>query len=315
MNINVVALWRRLPVLVRALIVAFVVLNIGTTATVLPLIGNVKFHPEIPWAFPATLAILAVFWWYFTGGGWPSSTRELRRDVTRRQILSWPVWRVSLLAIALSVMAVASFRLLLPSILPVDAPTIPLDLTPIPMVTIVGLLASLVVSAAVAEEVAFRGYLQKPLEDAYGIVAALVVTGVGFWFAHIDKVSLSHLPFHMLSSILLGLSAYLTRSLLPAIVGHALGDALLQPAYVFHQPAFVWAALNAKPVWNHANAQTWGEKAVIVFQAVGPSHLLQPGPSQTTAVLFWVFVVSLALSTLALFVLARVTRQERKAPV
>jgi len=27
--------------------------------------GNLKFHPEIPWALPMTLVILALYWAYF----------------------------------------------------------------------------------------------------------------------------------------------------------------------------------------------------------------------------------------------------------
>jgi hypothetical protein len=83
MGARVMAAWRWLPVIVRAPIVAFVVLNIGTTAGVIPLFANMKFHPEVPWAFPATLIVMAVFWHYFTGGGYPAATRAVRQDVTR----------------------------------------------------------------------------------------------------------------------------------------------------------------------------------------------------------------------------------------
>jgi membrane protease YdiL (CAAX protease family) len=284
------------------------VLEIGTTATVLPLIGNIKFHPEIPWAFPATLIVLAAFWFYFTGGGYPAATRDMRSNVTRRTLLPWPIWRAAILPMLLSIVAVSSLRLLLPSLLPVDAPKLPFDLTPYPFATVIGLILAVVVSAGIVEEVAFRGYLQKPLEDAYGIVPAVVLTGVAFWYAHIDKVSFSHLPFHLLASVLLGLTVYFTRSLLPAIIGHAAGDALLQPAYIFQKPAFVWSALNARPVWEGHNAATMDRKIGMIWHAVQPSQLLTSGFGHTTAVLFWVFVASSLLSGLALANLARVSR-------
>ena len=308
------AVWRWLPVFVRAPIAAFIVLEIGTTATVLPLVGNIKFHPEIPWAFPATLIILAAFWYYFTGGGFPSATRAVRKDVTRRKTLPLPIWRAAAAAMLLSVIAVASLRLALPSVLPMDAPRIPFEIMSFPFATIVGLLFAIAVSAGVTEEVAFRGYLQKPLEDAYGIVPALALTGLAFWFVHVDKVSLSHLPFHLFASILLGLAAYLTKSLLPAIVGHIAGDALLQPAYVFHKPVFVWSALTARPLWEASGATTLGERLQIVCHAMDPGRLFESGPTTSFAVIAWVFIASSVLALPAFIGLARATRILRVAP-
>jgi membrane protease YdiL (CAAX protease family) len=305
---RVMAAWRWLPVFVRAPIVAFVVLNIGTTAGVIPLFGNTKLYPRVPWAFPATLVVMAAFWYYFTGGGYPAATRPLRQDVTRLKSLPWPIGRAAVLPLLFSILTVTSLRMALPSILPVDAPKIAIDLSPYPFATVIGLLLSLAVSAGIAEEVAFRGYLQKPLEDAYGIVSALMLTGIAFWYAHADKVALSHLPFHLVASILLGLSAYLTRSLLPAIIGHAVGDALLLPAYVFQKPAFIWSALAARPVWEGRSAVALGGKLRLIWQALEPSAILQAGPTQTFAIIAWVFIVSAVLASVAFVGLARATR-------
>lgn len=156
---------------------------------------------------------------------------------------------------------------------------------------------------------AFRGYLQKPLEDAYGIVPALLLAGVAFWFAHADKVELSHLPFHMVASIVLGLSAYLTKSLLPAIIGHAAGDALLLPAYVFHKPAFIWSALTARPIWEGSGAATLADRLGLIWQAMGPSVLFESGPTRTFAAIAWTFMASAGLTSVAFVGLARVTRK------
>jgi membrane protease YdiL (CAAX protease family) len=313
MGARVMAAWRWLPVFVRAPIVAFVVLNIGTTAGVIPLFGNMQFHPEFPWAFPATLTVMAVFWYYFTGGGYPAATRAVRQDVTRLKSLPWPIWRAVVLPVLFSIVTVTSLRLALPSILPIEAPKIAVDLSPYRFATVIGLLFSLAISAGIAEEVAFRGYLQKPLEDAYGIAPALILTGVAFWYAHADKVALSHLPFHLVASILLGLSAYLTKSLLPAIMGHAVGDALLLPAYVFQKPAFIWSALAARPLWMGNSAATFGEKLQLVWQAMEPSTLFESGPTQTFAIIAWVFIMSAVLTFVAFIGLARATRRHVRA--
>ena len=307
MGARVMAAWRWLPALVRAPIVAFVVLNVGSTAGVLPVLANTKFLPGVPWSLPATSLVMAGFWFYFTGRGYPAATRAARLHATRLKSLPWPIWRAAVLPVLLSIVTVTSLRLVLPSILPVEAPKIALDLGSYPLATVIGLLLSVALTAGVAEEVAFRGYLQKPLEESYGLIPALTLTGLAFWLAHADKVALSHLPFHLVASVLLGLSAYLTKSLLPAIIGHALGDALLLPAYAFHTPAFIWSSLAARPLWESA-AATSGEKLQVVLRAMGPSRILETGPTQVFAILAWVFLASAVLTSLALVRLARVAR-------
>lgn len=306
---RLVVAWRWLPTLVRAPLAAFVVMNIGNTAGVLPVFANTKFLTEIPWSFPVTALVMGGFWYYFTGGGYPEATRAARQDVTRLKSLPWPIWRAVVLPLLLSIVAVTSLRLLLPSILPIETPKIALDLNPYPFVTVMGLLLSVALTAGVAEEVAFRGYLQKPLEEAYGLFPALILTGVAFWLAHADKVELSHLPFHLVASIFLGLSAYLTKSLLPAIIGHVLGDALLLPAYAFHKPAFIWSSLIASPLWSDSSAGTLVERMQVVLHAMAPSTLLAGGPTQGFAVLAWVFLISSAFTFVAFVVLARVARK------
>jgi len=246
--------WRRLPPLVRAPLVAWIVLTVGTTLGALPLLGNVRLLRGVPWALPATIAVMALFWLYVTGYGPPASTRELRRQVTRDKRLSPPMWRALPLLIVPATIAAVSLRLLMPSLVPVDAPKLSIDLAGLPTATLVGLLLSLALSAGIAEEVAFRGYLQKPLEETYGLLPALLLTGIAFWIAHADKVSWSHLPFHLFASIVLGLTVYVTRSLLPAIIGHALVDALMLSVYVFRKPDFAWAMLRARPLWETPSA-------------------------------------------------------------
>ena len=55
MRSQIKAAWDWVPVIVRAIVLGWVLLTIGSTVTFLPLFGNLKFHPEIPWAFPMTL--------------------------------------------------------------------------------------------------------------------------------------------------------------------------------------------------------------------------------------------------------------------
>jgi membrane protease YdiL (CAAX protease family) len=168
MRPQIKAAWDWLPVIVRAIVLGWVLLTIGSTVTFLPLLGNLKFHPEIPWAFPITLVILALYWAYFSGWGPPAGTRDARKRLARASLPSARIWRAAIPAIVFGIIALVAMRLLLPSLLPVRAPSVSISLSSYPLPTIIGALLSIAVIAAVTEEIAFRGYMQKPLEEAYG---------------------------------------------------------------------------------------------------------------------------------------------------
>jgi membrane protease YdiL (CAAX protease family) len=265
MRSSIKAVWDWLPVIVRAIVLGWVLLTIGSTIPFLPLFGNLKFHPEIPWALPMTLVILALYWGYFSGWGPPAATREARQKLAR---VSWPVsrriWGAAIPAILFGIVALVALRLLLPSLMPVRAPSVSISLSSYPLPTVIGALLSIVAIAAITEEIAFRGYMQKPLEDAYGIVPAVLIVGTMFWVAHLDHgITITHLPFQMSASIALGLLAYLTRSLVPGMIAHGAADILLQPAYLFRHPEFIWKALSARPVWEGV-ASTFPERLLTI---------------------------------------------------
>jgi membrane protease YdiL (CAAX protease family) len=302
------AVWNWLPVIVRAIVMGFVLLTIGSTVTFLPLLGNLKFHPEIPWAFPITLVVLWAYAAYFSGRGPPAGTREARRNLARA---SWPsprIWRAAIPAMMGGIIALVALRLLLPSLMPVRAPSVSIPLSSYPLATIIGALLSIAAIAAVTEEIAFRGYMQKPLEEAYGIVPAVLIVGVMFWVAHLDHgITVTHLPFQMSASIALGLLAYFTRSLVPAMIAHGVGDMLLQPAYLFRHPEFVWTALSTRPVWEGV-ASTFPEKLFTIFSAISPTHLFAGSPFRMVAIIAWTFFASALLAVFAFMKLARVRR-------
>jgi hypothetical protein len=116
----------------------------------------------------------------------------------------------------------------------------------------------------------------------------------------------------LVASILLGLSAYLTQSLLPAIAGHVLGDALLLPAYAFHEPVFIWSSLTARPLWEGSGAATLSEKLQAILGAVSPSAVFQAGPTQSLATIAWVFLLGVPLTSAAYVRLARVSHDLRQ---
>src|SRR6266480_6061150 len=177
----------------------------------------------------------------------PGRTKRLART----SLPSARIWRAAIPVMVFGIIALVALRLFLPSLMPVRAPSVSILLSPYPLATIIGALLSIATIAAVTEEMAFRGYMQKPLEEAYGVVPAVMFVGIMFWVAHLDHgITITHLPFQMSASIALGLLVYLTRSLVPAMIAHGIADILLQPAYLFRHPEFVWKALSARPVWE-----------------------------------------------------------------
>jgi membrane protease YdiL (CAAX protease family) len=308
MRPQIKAAWDWLPVIVRAIVLGWVLLTIGSTVTFLPLLGNLKFHPEIPWAFPITLVILALYWAYFSGWGPPAGTRDARKRLARASLPSARIWRAAIPAIVFGIIALVAMRLLLPSLLPVRAPSVSISLSSYPLPTIIGALLSIAVIAAVTEEIAFRGYMQKPLEEAYGIIPAVLIVGIMFWVAHFNHdITITHLPFQMSASIALGLLVYLTRSLIPAMIAHGAADILLQPAYFFRHPEFVWKALSARPVWEGV-ASTFPERLLTIGSALSPKHLFAGDPFRIFATVAWVLVISTPLTVCAFVNLVRATR-------
>src|SRR6266851_3679896 len=162
-----------------------------------------------------------------------------------------------------------------------------IPLSSYPTATVVGALLAIAVSAAVVEETAFRGYMQKPMEDRYGVVPPILVTGVMFWFVHLDKVTVTHLPGHLAASAVFGLLACFSRS-----------------------PQFVWRALSADPVWQGESA-TLAQKLELICRAAKPVNALSAGAFQTFAVLVLVLFFSLLVTILAFFYLARATRSQQ----
>jgi membrane protease YdiL (CAAX protease family) len=308
MRSQIKAAWDWLPVIVRAIVLGWVVLTIGSTVTFLPLLGNLKFHPEIPWAFPMTVVVLAIYGAYFSGWGPPAGTRDTRKRLGRASLPSTRIWRAAISAMVFGIIALVALRLLLPSLMPVRAPSVSILLSSYPLPTIIGALLSIATIAGVTEEIAFRGYMQKPLEEAYGIVPAVLIVGIMFWVAHLDHgITITHLPFHMSASIALGLLVYLTRSLIPAMIAHGAADILLQPAYLFRHPEFVWKALSARPVWEGV-AWTFPERLSTIGRAMSPKHVFAGDPFQIFAITGWILLISAVLTVVAFVNLIRATR-------
>ena len=77
----------------------------------------------------------------------------------------------------------------------------------------------------VCEEAGFRGYMQFPIEKKYGPVTAIVITSILFTLIHLTHTwALPIVPHIFFASVLLGIIAWKSGSLIPGIIGHAILD-------------------------------------------------------------------------------------------
>jgi len=221
------SLWRRSPVLVRAVLTGSALAAAGTTPWAVFASLNAKHGAVVPWAVLPTALYLWFFWKYARGAGWPRSTAQARRTLCRANRLSDEIWGAALLAGALGLGALVLLLGVANRL--VRLPTQQTgELSQIPVVT---LMFSVLMGAAVSgivEETSFRGYMQGPIERRHGPLVAILVTGSLFGFAHFThpEVTLLLMPYYMAVAALYGVLAYLTNSILPSMVLHAGGNVL-----------------------------------------------------------------------------------------
>jgi len=221
--------WRRLPVVVRAVVVGCLVLTAGGLLTGPLLFANITFYPAVPWSVPLLAGYLWFFWQYLRGRWWPRSTADARREGLRANPLSSRVWRWALLAGYLAMGSSYALHWVVGRLTPLNF-AIPALLEQLPPFTLISILLMASVVAGIVEEAAFRGFMQGPIEKRHGVVAAIAVVSIVFGSAHLTdwqpSMTAARMGFIVLASIVYGIMAYLTNSILPGVVLHATGDAI-----------------------------------------------------------------------------------------
>jgi len=214
--------WQRLPVVIRALVVGFLVAEIGIGAWL-----AVAALIPAPWSLVLMSAFLWAYWRYFSGNGWPKSTAGARRIRFRSTRMRAAIWKWSTLAAILFVVIVQSGFVLTFRVTEFPAEAFAAgygfrDL-PIWLAWLFIVMASLV--AGVCEEIGFRGYMQVPLEKRYGPSPAIVIVSLAFVVLHLNQAWAPPILFHIFAmSVLLGVLAYASGSLIPGIIAHTLMD-------------------------------------------------------------------------------------------
>jgi len=217
--------WRRLPVMVRAVLTGGAVAIAGTTPWALLAAANLKFFWRVPWAVPPTALYLWLFWRYLQGAGWPRSTAEARRTQLRARGLSEAVWSWALVAGGLGLVSLVVLLGVMNQLVRLPQMRQP-ELAHLPFATAFSLLVMGSVVAGIVEEAAFRGYMQGPIERRHGPVVAILVTGTLFGFVHFThpETTLILMPYYLAVAAIYGALAYLTNSIWPSLVLHAGGN-------------------------------------------------------------------------------------------
>ncbi len=180
------------------------------------------------WPILPMTSVLWLYWKFFSGGFSSGKGSIARKESFRLTKLSLSVWKWGLIAAVLFVIIVqasfvVTFRL-------VDFPAAKFtadykQLDSFPLWGAFAIIAMSSIAAAVAEETGFRGYMQAPLEKKYGPATAIIVTSLVFTAIHLSHSwALPIWPHIFFASILLGILAYRTGSLIPGIIGHAILD-------------------------------------------------------------------------------------------
>jgi membrane protease YdiL (CAAX protease family) len=222
MGLAVSRFWKRLPVVIRALVVGFLVAEIGIGAW----LAIAALIPA-PWFLVLMGAFLWAYWRYFSGNGWPESTAEARRIRYRSTEMTVAIWIWGTLAAILFVVIVQSGFVLTFRVteFPAEAFAAGHGFSDLPpwLAWLFVVMASLV--AGVCEEFGFRGYMQVPLEKRYGPAPAIVIVSLAFVVLHLNQAWAPPILLHIFAmSAMLGVLAYASGSLIPGIMAHTLMD-------------------------------------------------------------------------------------------
>lgn len=219
---------RPAAIVFRAIVTGLAVMMAGQLPWSFLIGANLRSPLSPPWAVPVMACYLALYWRYLNGWGWPRASAQVRRDHCRGHGLTGPVWLRAMTAGVLAVEAAVSLQAAYGRLVRLPVPSVQ-DLSAYPAYTVLLALVMSGVVAGFAEEAGFRGYMQSMLEREYGPVLAISIVSIAFaaiHFSHGIGSALPRVPYYLAVSAIYGVITYRTGSVLPALVIHAVGDAL-----------------------------------------------------------------------------------------
>ena len=182
-----------------------------------------------PIAAGIELVFLGLYFWWASGAGWPEQFQVQRRDFARASPIPAGQWGWGLLAAISFAATVHVAIVLLFRLIPFPAaafhagynfsfiPTLPLQW----LACVVSAL-----SAGVCEEMGFRGYMQRPIENRHGPALAIAVSSFFFMLLHLNKSwsLMAMTPIVFGAGVMLGVLAWRSGTLVFGMIGHAIMD-------------------------------------------------------------------------------------------
>lgn len=206
----------------RAVGVGVLALLVGTIPRNIFWFANLRFVVGFPWAVPVIAFYIWLCWRYMRGDGPPSSTSETRRVNLRANRLPGSVWAWALTAGVVALVTLVVGLRLENRLVRLPEQVMP-ALDNVPSSTLLALFLLSAPVAGIIEESSFRGYMQRPIERRYGLLLAILITGTMFALVHLDFTPILW-PYYMAVAAIYGTVAFLTDSILPAIVLHTAGN-------------------------------------------------------------------------------------------
>jgi len=183
---------------------------------------NLRTTPAVPWSVGVTAMALWVIWEY-AGGRWaPARTRAARARYRKAGALPPEVFIRSLVAGMLALGALITLWIVLFQLF---APPARAAIDGYPPLTIVTVITMASVLGAVIEELGLRGYMLTRLQQSVpgGVAVLIVALAIVPGHAATQGFSWPVVVWYLAADIAFGMLAWLSGSIRPGIVVHAIG--------------------------------------------------------------------------------------------
>ena len=236
------------------------------------LVTNLATTPKIPWS-AVVMGVALWLLWQYLGGRWrPHRTSVARRTLLRAKGVSLELFAWALIAGMASVVALTGFWIVLIQSVRMPARVLP-NFAQYPLVTVAAALVMASLVAAVAEEAGFRGYFQSTLERRFGGPTAILIGALVILPAHALTQGFvwPTIVFYLLVDAVFGLMAYLTGSIVPGIVVHAIGLLIFFTIVWPRDAQRPLAHVNGADIWfwvHATQAIAFAVLAAVAFQRI-----------------------------------------------
>ncbi len=256
--------WERIPAIIRGPVTGYIVGFIGIFGAGAIMEANFSINEPVPWSVPLIMLFLWGYVRYFRGAGPPADTASARRYAAGWEPLSRQQWKWAglgstaiFLFVPASVALTFRFVELPPGLLDRSE-----EIAGMPIWVAISYISMIALTAGIAEEIAFRGYMQRIIARSHGPWVAIIITAIIFWIAHFNHESGPVRAFLLLGGgVMMGYLAWQAGSIVPLVIAHVASDiytglisrGIIDSSYIFAETLvfetgldghfIVWSAL------------------------------------------------------------------------